>query len=200
MRKLAATFLVVLLASVVPVATVESVLPAIAQAQDASREAALILRILSYDRNLAQRATNGRVAVLIVYQQGNGASEAERSRVVTALNALGARTTVSNMQARAVEHAFRDRATLVQAARTAGATAIFVCGGLGGAAQQISQAAREARTLSMTSESEGVRRGGLGVGLVADGSQVRLVINLPAVEAEGARLDAAVLRLAEVIR
>lgn len=190
MKKLAATLLFALLAAVVS--------PALAQ--DASREAALILRILSYDRNLSQRATSGRVVVLIVFQPGNAASEAERTRVTAALNALGSRTTVRDMQARAVEHAFRDRAALQEAASAAGAAAIFVCGGLSGSTSAISAAARGARTLSMTSEGEGVRRGGLGVGLLADGSQVRLVINLPAVEAEGARLDAAVLRLAEVIR
>lgn len=188
MRKLAATLMLVLLAAVTT-----------AVAQDASREAALVLRILSYDRNLAARASGGSVVVLIVYDPGNAASAAERTRVVAALNALGSRTTVANMPARAVEHAFRDRAGLAQAARTAHASALFVCRGLGGQTQQISQAAREARTLTMTSEDGGVRSG-LGVGLIADGSQVRLLVNLRAVEAEGARLDAAVLRLAEVIR
>ena len=38
------------------------------------------------------------------------------------------------------------------------------------------------------------------VATVSAGAQVRLIVNLPATEAQGARLDAAVLRLAEIIR
>jgi hypothetical protein len=49
----------------------------------------------------------------------------------------------------------------------------------------------------MTSVESSVR-GGLAIGVVDGGS--RLMVNLPAAEAEGAQLDAAVLRIAEVIR
>ena len=165
---------------------------------DASREAALILRILSYDRNLSRRAS-GTVLILVAFLPGNAASESERTRIMSALNALGARTTVASMPARAAEHPYRDAAGLLAAMRAQRAAAVYVCSGLAGQVSAISGVAREASSLTMTADGDAVRRG-LGVGLVADGSQVRLMVNLPAVEAEGARLDAAVLRLAEVIR
>lgn len=173
------------------------VLPAIAQ--DGSRDAALILRILSYDRNIRERSSGDRAIVLVLYQPGNSASEAERTRVMSALNRMGEHTTVANMHASAVDHAFRDRNALISAARAAHASALYVCAGLSSSVPEISAVAREVRALSMTSDRDGARRG-LGVGLVADGSQVRLVVNLSAANAEGARLDAALLRLAEVIR
>jgi hypothetical protein len=171
--------------------------PAHAQ-DDARRQAALVLRILSYDRTLPQRATD-RVTILVVYRANNAASDAERRRITEALNAIGQRTTVARMPARAVAVAYTNRAALVQSARTESAAALYICQGLGDAVADLSAAAREARTLSMTSEAASVRRG-LAVGMVAQGASVQLLINLRAVEAEGARLDAAVLRLAEVIR
>jgi len=177
--------------------TVSVGLTATAQ-EAATRQAALVLRILSYDRNLSDRVS-GRVTVLVVYRESNGDSTSESRRIASALDALGRRTTVAGMNARAVRLAYTSRSDLETAARREGAAAVYVCEGLASSAGDISRAARGAHMLSLTSERRGLDRG-LGVALVPDGSSVSLVVNLPAVEAEGARLDAAVLRLAEVIR
>jgi hypothetical protein len=171
----------------------------IAHAQDASaRQAALILRILSYDRNLPQRAS-GQVTILVTFRESDAQSRDESGRVAAAINAMGRRTTVANMHARAVPVPFTDAASLQAAAGREGAAALYVCQGLGNQTRAISGAARAAHLLSLTAE-RGALAQGLAVGLVANGAEVQLVINLPAVEAEGARLDATVLRLAEVIR
>lgn len=168
-------------------------------AQDASaRQAALILRILSYDRNLAQRAS-GQVTVLVTFREADASSRQESDRITAAINAMGRRTTVANMPARAVAVPFTDAAALRAAAERESAVALYVCQGLGGSTRAISAATRAAHLLSLTGERSGLEQG-LAVGLVANGSEVQLVVNLPAVEAEGARLDATVLRLAEVIR
>lgn len=170
-----------------------------ALAQDASaRQAALILRILSYDRNLAQRASGG-VTILVTFRESDGGSRQESERITAALNALGRRTTVANMHARAVAVAYSDAASIASAASRESAVALYVCQGLGNATRTISGAARSAHLLSLTGERSALNQG-LAVGLIANGSEVQLVVNLPAVEAEGARLDATVLRLAEVIR
>jgi hypothetical protein len=186
------------LAVAIAIVTLVASLPRMAHAQNGAREAALILRILSYDRNLPQRASNA-VVVMVVYAPGNAASEGERSRIVAAINQLGSRATVANMPARAIDHAFRDAATMQAAARSNRVAAIYVCTGLAGATGPISESARAIPTLTMSSDADSVRHG-LGVALVSAGAQVRLIVNLPATEAQGARLDAAVLRLAEIIR
>jgi hypothetical protein len=165
----------------------------------AAREAALILRILSYDSTLRSRAQGGKVTVLVTYDPNDSSSRAARSRIVRALNALGRRTTVANMPARAVDHPFGGPGDLLAAARSAGAAAIYVAPGLEGQVSNIANATRRANLLSLTTVESNVRRG-LAVGMVGSGSRTRLLINLDAVRSEGASLDAAVLRLAEVIR
>lgn len=172
--------------------------PALAQ-DAAARQAALILRILSYDRNLPQRASGQVVSILVTFRESDASSRDESARVVAAINAMGRRTTVANMHARAVAVPFTDAASLRAAASREGAAALYVCQGLGNQTRAISGAARAAHLLSLTAERDALAQG-LAVGLVANGAEVQLVINLPAVEAEGARLDATVLRLAEVIR
>lgn len=173
--------------------------PSRSAAQDASvRQAALILRILSYDRNLTQRATD-EVVILVAFRAGDSSSEAEHERIVTALNTIGRRTTVARMHARAVAVAFTNRTALEATARREHASAIYVCGGLSASISAISGVARSAHMLSLTGVRANLGRG-LAVGFIASGSEVQLVVALRAVEAEGARLDATVLRLAEVIR
>jgi hypothetical protein len=165
----------------------------------AAREAALILRILSYDSTLRSRAQGGKVTVLVTYEPNDSSSRAARSRIVRALNALGRRTTVANMPARAVDHPFAGPGDLLAAARSAGAAAIYVAPGLESQVSTIANVTRRANLLSLTPVESNVRRG-LAVGMVGSGSRTRLLINLDAVRSEGASLDAAVLRLAEVIR
>lgn len=173
--------------------------PSVAQAQDdGRREAALVLRILSYDRSLPQRAGD-QVTVLVLFRPGHRASEAESRRITLALNELGQRMLVARRRPRATAMPFSTRAALVQSAGTTGAVALYVCDGLDGSLADLVGATREARVLSFSTREQLVR-GGLGVGMVPRGSTVELLVNLRAVEAEGARLDAAVLRLAQVIR
>ena len=169
-----------------------------AHAQRRSSEAALILRILSYDRNLRSRASH-QVTLLVLYKSGDSASESARSTIVRSINDIGRGVTVSGLPARAVEHSFTDTNALVRAARGAGASAIFVCPGLGGFNSQIAQASRRASLLSIT-QDEGSVRAGLSVGIVRSGSRLRLLVNVNAARSEGARLDAALLRLAQVVR
>lgn len=174
------------------------VAPSAGHAQLGQRQAATVLRILAYDRNLPRRA-QGEVPIVIVYRPGDSDSESERTELARSLRALGARATVSGMRPRIVEHAYADRETLESALRSERAVALFVCQGLGAQVSDISRASRATSALSLTSTASAVRAG-LGVGLISAGSQLRLTVNLPAIAAEGGRLDAAVLRLAEVIR
>ncbi len=176
-----------------------SVLGSTAWAQSASaRKAALVLRILSYDRNLRQR-TNDQVTVILVYKSGNRASEVERRALGSALDALGRRTTVAGMPVRTVAVAYAGQEDLERRARSERAAAVYVCEGLLDVAREISSAATARRMLAMTGERAGLDHG-LGLGIVTSGSEVSLFVNLPATQAQGARLDAALLRLAQVIR
>lgn len=166
-----------------------------AEAQ-AARDAALVLRVLSYDRNLSSRAPEQR-EILAVFAPGNTASERACRDLASALSALGSRVTVADRRIRARAHAYRDPESLAQAMRSA--VAVFVCGGLEGSVGAIARETRAQSVLTLTSNEAQVRSG-LAVGILQGRSQTRLVVNLPASRAEGARLDAALLRLAEVRR
>src|SRR5690606_21421854 len=57
--------------------------PSEARAQDAA-QAALVLRILSYDRNLPSRASS-QVTIVVLHRGGDSASDAEHRRMAAAL-------------------------------------------------------------------------------------------------------------------
>jgi hypothetical protein len=166
-----------------------------------TREATLILRILSYDRNLRARTGGGQVRVLVAFRRGNAQSESAANAMVQAINQLAQRTTVAGMRPRAVSHPFTTGDALQAAARSERAIAVWVCAGLEDDAvvSQIASASRASRLLAMTGREASVRAG-LGIGLIPRGSQIRLLVNLRAVQEQGARMDAALLRLADVIR
>jgi hypothetical protein len=166
-----------------------------AEAQ-AARDAALVLRVLSYDRNLGSRAPSRR-DILTVYAPGDRASERSCRDLAAAITALGARVTVADRRVRATPHAYQDPETLARAMRSA--VAVFVCSGLEGSIGAIAGESRARSVLTLTSVERQVDAG-LAVGILAGRSQMRLVVNLPASRAEGARLDAALLRLCEVRR
>ena len=166
-----------------------------AEAQ-AARDAALVLRVLSYDRNLSSRAPSQR-EILTVFAPGDSSSERTCRDLASALSALGSRVTVADRRVRARAHAYRDPTSLAQAMQSA--IAVFVCGGLEGSVGAIARATRAQSVLTLTSDESQIR-GGLAVGILQGRNQTRLVVNLPASRAEGARLDAALLRLAEVRR
>jgi hypothetical protein len=165
---------------------------------EVGREAALVMRILTYDRNLAARA-HGQVGVLVVYRRGDRASESARAAMVGDLQQLAQRVTVAQMRASVGDHAYSTPDGLLTAARNAHAVALYVCPGLQNETAGIANASRRAAALTITSDASQARTG-LSVGVVRRSDGIGLLINLQASQAEGARLDAALLRIAEVIR
>jgi hypothetical protein len=162
------------------------------------REAALVMRVLSYDRNLGARA-RGEVGVLVVYRRGDRGSEGARASMLNDLQQLAQRVTVAQMRATVGDHAYSNPDQLITAARSSHAVALYVCPGLQAEAPAIARAARVVATLTITGDGNQVRAG-LSVGVIRRNDGIGLLINLPSSQAEGARLDAALLRIAEVIR
>ena len=180
------------------VAMVSGLSLASAQDEASVRRAALVFRILSYDRNLRER-TSERVTVLVAYRDGDRRSEAESRGIVGALNALGRRTRIAGLPGRAIPHRFQGAGDLQRAVTRERAAAVYVCAGLSEAVSDISRVARSQDSLSLVGERALARRG-LGVAIAAEEGTFKLIVNLRAVREEGARLDAALLRLAEILR
>ncbi len=170
-----------------------SLAPSPVRAQ-ANAEAALILRVLNYDRSLPDRAED-QVTILAVH----GGSARSCEPLVRALNQLGRAVSVGGMHARAVTHAYEGPDALLAAGRRAHASVVYMCPGFNPSVDEITEVTHRASLLSI-SGSEADVRSGLTVAIVVGSGSPRLVVNLRSAEAEGVRLDAALLRLATVVR
>lgn len=161
-----------------------------------TQQALLMLRVLAYDRNLPARAGSG-VSVMILFVQGNAASESVRESMASTLTAAGEKVTVSGLRLEVGVKAFEGAADLAKA--LAGVDAVYLCPGLDGAAREIARVTRARGVLSFGGGDAAVRAG-IGVGFVLRDDKPAIVVNLPATRDEGADLDAALLRVAEVLR
>ncbi len=161
-----------------------------AQELPAPQQATLLLRMLAYDRNVKTRA-GSRVTIAVVSR------DARCAAMAGALNNAAKGLTVGDLPVRAVEVAWSENGEGFLVA--AEPTAIYVCGDLKDQLGQLLGAARRLSALSFSASAADVRAG-VSIGLVAKGDKAGLLVNLPAAKAEGAELDAAVLRLAEIVR
>lgn len=161
--------------------------------------ASTLMRILAYDRNLKTRASGKAAPILVLYQEGNQASETMQSDVANALEDLASSVTVAELRASVLSVPYSSVADLEAKILARRPVAMFVCTGLAEAVPALSAATRRRSILTMTLTTSYLKAG-LSIGFERGDDRVNILINLPAARAEGADLDAALLRLAEVYR
>jgi hypothetical protein len=167
--------------------------PARADGQD-DRRALVLLRVLSYDRNLVTRAAD-RVTILVVYDEPAGAEERDRWLVALA----GTRKiTVADREVVTRTHKFKDQARLATVVGELQATAIVVCGGLDQSLPAIRAVARAHHAMTFTTRESEVAAG-FSVGLVAGDHRDVIAINPGAARAEGVQFEAGLLKIAKRI-
>lgn len=162
----------------------------------ARNQALLVVRILSLDRNLPQRA-KGEVPIAVLYKPGSAESERFQAEFSDALDAAARKQRIQNKPVRTFKLEYGANLAAQLAAKKP--VAIYVCPGLEAQVAEISKAAQAAGALTITG-SEPSARSGLSVALVRRQSKIQIVVNLAASRKEGAELDAGLLALAEVIR
>jgi hypothetical protein len=162
----------------------------------ARNQALLLLRVLSYDRNLKARS-GAEVTVVVAYREGAPRSEQERE-MAAALEEAARSFTVSGLKARVVTVPWRGAAALGAELKATGAAALYVGESLSGETAGISAAARDRSALTFAPLREMVE-GGLALGLLNADDRARLLVNLAASRDEGADLDSVFLGIAEVI-
>lgn len=161
---------------------------------DDDRRALVLLRVLSYDRNLASRAGD-RVTILVVYEEPSSADERDRWLVALA----GTRKiTVADREVVTRTHKFKDEARLAAVVSDTQATAIVVCGGLGPSLPAIRAVARAHHAMTFTTREPEVAAG-FSVGLVAGEHRDVIAINTEAARAEGVQFEAGLLKIAKRI-
>jgi hypothetical protein len=156
----------------------------------------LVLKALTYDRNLKSRAGDQvRIAVL-VSPRGRSAAANELSASLAALP----ERTVNGMPVVFKEVAFTDQAGLDQALGAGRWAAAYVLPGFtGDELAQIRRVCESRRVLAVAAQAEEVE-GALAFGIGAQGGKPQLVVNLPNARACGTDFDLALLRLARVIQ
>ena len=160
--------------------------------------ALLILRALAYDRKIKARA-GAEVRVLVLYQSGNQPSEATKSDLVGALEDAARETTVAGLPVRVTSLAYSDAGGLDAALKSDHIAAVYVCLGVTSHASSIAEVSRRRAVLSFSGDEDSVKSS-LSIGLITRGTKPTVLVNLMASKAEGADLDPALLRVAEVNR
>ena len=161
--------------------------------------ALLILRVLAYDRNLKTRSDGKTASIVVLFQEGNQASESLQIDMENALEDLSSGASISGLAVKATSYAYANPAALDARLASLRAVAVFVCSGLGDAIPHITAVVRKRSVLSFTLNTAFVK-GGLSIGFANAEDRVHIVVNLPAYRAEGADLDASLLRIADLYR
>jgi hypothetical protein len=144
---------------------------AVAQGIPPSQKALLLLRVLTYDRNLKSRAKQ-EVRIAVVYLPGHAASERERDALLLAIEAIAGRAVVAGLPVRAAALPYQDAAGFRTRLGQSGAAALYVCAGLEEATRDLARAAKELSVLAICGSRDQVVKG-LAVGLGGSGRQGR---------------------------
>jgi hypothetical protein len=162
------------------------------------QQAMLMLRILSFEKNLKQRSGD-KVAVVVLFRSGNKASEASKTTFMAALEAQAKKQKVNGLEVKVAALPWSDKGSFESKTAAMKAAVVYVCPGLESSVNHISGVTRKKSILSFTSV-ETLVKSGLSVGLVMRDAKPTIVVNLPASKAEGADLDPALLKVSEVLK
>lgn len=164
----------------------------------AANQAMLVLRILSFDRNVAERAGK-ELTIAVLAKPGSSDSESTQAGIAAALIDAGSRTTVSGLPVKVIKIGWWGASRLESDLAAIHASALYVGPELSEVLQPVARVSQKQRVLTF-SEGERYVNGALSISLVRRDNRVAIVVNLPNARAEGADLDSALLRIAEVVR
>jgi len=158
--------------------------------------AKLLLKVLSYDRQLAQRSGGRLVLAVITDPAAPAAVRKDTARMADALRAAAERFKVAKMRAEVVTVELGP--DLAQVLQARGATVVYAVPGTT-QAPVVAAAALARHAPTLTTGREAVVAG-MAVGIFDKGGRPGILINLPVAKALGMKLDAKLLRFAELLR
>lgn len=160
--------------------------------------AVLMLRVLAYDRSVA-RLPGAEITIAVISRAGDAASEAGADALAEAIRKLSGKVNVDSKAIRVLRVPFGNRADFERRLDAVRPAAMFLEPALETAAGDLQALSRRLSVLTFTSVAN-LAKVGASVGLVSNGDKAKIMINLAAAKAEGADLDASLLRLAEIVR
>lgn len=171
-------------------------LPALAATLPAEFQAKLLVRVLPYDKTLAERTKSMRVGVL--YAPGNADSEAAATALVAQIGKVAPGKRIQGEALEAVKVPFGGKGDLESRHKQDPFAAFVLTAGLGPQTAQVVQVARGHGILTIGTVRQNVKAGA-AVALVAEGDNPKIVVNLTASQASGAAFSSAFLSLAEIM-
>lgn len=171
---------------------------ALAGQLDAGQRMKILLRALAYDRGLEGRAAGDKVVVKVLFNAGDGASAAEKDAVLSALQQLSS-AKINGLELSADSLSYQGPAALQTGLTSGRVAALYVCAGLKGKLKEITGVTRAAKVATL-SGSKAYAETGVAISAIEQAGAGKIIVNLPSAKAEGLKLDAALLRLATVLR
>ncbi|MGE0400268.1 MAG: YfiR family protein [Kofleriaceae bacterium] len=170
--------------------------PTEAEAKAAGRQALIALRVLAYDKQLAERSPGTNVTIALV------SSATPEGRAIRECFAAGfammPKAKVGGRAIRVVSIDAGNEKAVTAALVAKTPSVVFVLDDLGDKLAPLKTAARARRVLTISLRERDVANG-LSVGIVAARERDQIVINLEASRAEGVRFGAGLLQLARLV-
>lgn len=159
------------------------------------RQVVVLLKALSYDRNLEKRSGE-RVNIAVLYKDGEGA-EAEAHELAEAFDKAG-KDGIKGLPVTTQVVAFKSVEELLKQIETHGFNTLYIHPSLTFALSSVQQVTRSRKILSLSGTRKLVEQG-LALGVYLDRGVPRLVMNARAGLVEGLVLDPAIILVATVI-
>ena len=157
----------------------------------------LILKILTYDRELLQKSKS-ELTIGILYSAADPASVQAKDDVSRILQQLADKT-VRQLAIRAVAIEYKGPADLQAAVSASRIGVLYVTPGSAGQIDQILRVSHSQRITTATGVPDFVQSGvAVGIGVRQDKPQI--LINLASAKSEGSEFDASLLRIATVLK
>lgn len=166
--------------------------PVPAASVPAAEQAALLVRVLTADRNFAARGPDGPV-IGVLYRRSSAASKSEAEAFAAEIGRLAASR--GGAPARAALVDVPGPAALEPAVASSRADVLWVAPGAGLDAGRVAALARAAKVRTAAAVPADVEAG-LAVGFEPVSGGTRIVVNLEAARAEGADFSSKLLKLA----
>lgn len=178
------------------VAGVAHAAPSEAEANVAGRQLLIALRILSYDKQLAERSPGTTITVALV-SSPTTAGRALRQRFEAGF-ALMPKAKVGGRALRLVSFDAGNTKAITAALTAKAPSVVIVVDDLGDRLAPLKTGARARRVLTMSLRESDVTNG-VSVGIVAGREREQIVINVEASRAEGVKFGAGLLQLARLV-
>jgi len=158
-------------------------------------QAAIITRLLGYDRALKGRVGTSLTIGILGKASDRGASRAQADLE----QAFGKQASVQGVRLSAKPYSYTDAAQLGNWVASEGVDVLYVTAGLEKDVAAIQALCTERKVVGVSTVRAFVKQG-LAIGVVTKGESAGILVNLPAARAAGMDLDPKLLTLAEVIR